>query len=143
MHITQQNSERKPDYWGTEALKEWLLESHLERRLGPFVALPAREALRRLTTHLVGKGAIVVGQAGNTVTFSYKKDPNWFIFFFLLLIGIIPGLLYGIAASGEVRFSITATPVPQEGGCRLLFGGEHATYAGYREFMRWVDKHQR
>lgn len=163
MHTSQQHTtEQGPDYWGIEALKEWWSgeapqqqysqhhpqhhpQHHLDRstELGSFVSLPADEALGLLTVHLVGKGAIVLGQAGNTVTFSYKKDPNWLIFLFLLALGLLPGLLYGIAASGEVRFSITATPVPQEGGCRLLFGGEPASHAGYREFMRWVDKHQR
>jgi len=52
----------------------------------------------------------------------------------LLLLFLLPGILYWMAASRDVNFSITATPA--DGGCRLLFGGEYG--AGFNEFRHWV-----
>jgi hypothetical protein len=118
---------------GEEAGKTYR-EQKIVRELGPLVGLRAQGALDQAVRRLTREGATVTGRTGNTVSFTYRAGPNVLILLFLLLLLVIPAIIYGIAASHDVHFTVTATPAP--GGCRLLFGGEYG--AGYNAFQRWL-----
>ena len=118
---------------GEEAGKTYR-ERKIERELGPLVGLSAQDALEQAVRRLTREGATVTARTGNTVSFTYRAGPNVLILLFLLLLFVIPAIIYAIAASRDVHFTVTATPAP--GGCRLLFGGEYG--AGYNAFQRWL-----
>jgi len=118
---------------GEEAGKTYR-ERKIERELGPLVGLSAQDALEQAVRRLTREGATVTARTGNTVSFTYRAGPNILILLFLLLLFVIPAVIYAIAASRDVHFTVTATPAP--GGCRLLFGGEYG--AGYNAFCRWL-----
>jgi len=89
---------------------------------GTLVGLTPKDALDQAVAHMTREGASVNCRTENSVSFTYRRGPNPLLLIFLLLLLLLPGILYCMAASRNVNFSITATRA--EGGCRLLFGGE-------------------
>jgi hypothetical protein len=62
------------------------------------------------------RGWTTTAQTGQTISFTKSQAPGCLITFFLLLFGIIPGLLYWIAAKRTLAVSVTAQPGGQAGG---------------------------
>lgn len=56
------------------------------------------------------RGWATTAQSGQTISFSRTQAPGCLITAFLLLFGIIPGLLYWIAAKRTLTISVTAQP---------------------------------
>jgi len=90
--------------------------------------------MERLVDNLTRKGASVTGRTEDSVSFTYYKGPNGLLLLVLLLLLFLPGIVYWVASSRNVGFTVTVKPVP--GGCRLRFGGE--SRAGYDEYRHWL-----
>lgn len=110
-------------------------ERRREGQFGPLVGLTCEEALDELGRHFTQLGARITDRSKHHIACSYRKGPEAFVLLVLLLLFILPAILYWMAASRDVHFTITATP--DVGGCRLLFGGERS--AVYEEFLAWVE----
>jgi Short C-terminal domain len=107
---------------------------NLLQRQPPLVGLSSKAALDDAVSHMARIGANVTARTETSVSFAYRKGPNPLYLIPLLLLLLLPGILYWMAASRNVNFTITATP--ETGGCRVLFNGEYG--AGYGEYQRWL-----
>lgn len=65
------------------------------------------------------RGWTTTSQTPRSISFSKTQAPGCLITFFLLLFGIIPGLLYWIAAKRTLTVSVTAQPVPRSTGAQV------------------------
>ncbi len=61
------------------------------------------------------RGWVTTSQSPQSISFSKQQAPGCLITFFLLLFGIIPGLLFWIAAKRTLTVSVTAQPRGQAG----------------------------
>ena len=103
---------------------------------GNLVGLTPHEALDQAVAYMTRERASVTSRTENSVTFTYRKEPNVGILIILLLFFLLPGIIYWMAASRDTNFTITASPA--EGGCRLLIGGEDAAGDGHYFFKKLV-----
>lgn len=101
---------------------------------GTFEATPD-EILSELMAHMSSHRYSLDGGFGSTVTFSHRIGPNPLIGIFLLLLGIIPGVLYFMLAGSSMHCGATAFKT--DVGTRVTING--SDIEGMREITRYLD----
>lgn len=101
---------------------------------GTFDATPD-EILSGLMAHMTSHGFSVDSGFGTTVNFSYRVPPNPLVGLFLLLLGIIPGILYFMLAGSSMHCGATAFRTDE--GTRITINGPDIE--GMREMTRYLD----
>lgn len=92
------------------------------------------QVLDLAASHMVGRGYAIESRQPNSLTFSHREEPNVPLGCFLLLLGLVPGVLYFLLAGGDRRTTLLAT---EEGeGCRVYVSGDAGR--GQQELREWV-----
>ncbi len=101
---------------------------------GIFVATPD-EILSGLMAHMTSRGYSLDSGFGTTVKFSHRIPPNPLVGIFLLLLGIIPGVLYFLLAGSTMHCGATAYRTDE--GTRVTVNGPDIE--GMREITHYLD----
>ncbi len=101
---------------------------------GTFDAKPD-EILSGLMAHMTSRGYSLDSGFGTTVKFSHRIPPNPLVGLFLLLLGIIPGILYFMLAGSSMHCGATAFRTDE--GTRITINGPDIE--GMREITRYLD----
>ncbi len=101
---------------------------------GIFAATPD-EILSGLMAHMTSRGYSLDSGFGTTVKFSHRIPPNPLVGLFLLLLGIIPGVLYFLLAGSTMHCGATAFRTDK--GTRITVNGPDIE--GMREITRYLD----
>jgi hypothetical protein len=92
------------------------------------------QLLDQASTYMASRGFIIEQRLGNTMNFSFHEGPNAFLGCFLLLLGLVPGILYFVLAEGDLRVTLL---VNEEGeGARVYVSGDGG--APLAELRSWV-----
>jgi hypothetical protein len=92
------------------------------------------QALDLVVPHMVSRGYVLESHQGNSATFSYHEEPSTAVGIFLLLFGLLPGLLYFLLAGRDRRTTLLATE--EADGCRLYISGDAGP--AQQELHDWV-----
>jgi hypothetical protein len=92
------------------------------------------QLLEQAALYMADRGFIIEQRLGNIINFAFHKGPEMFLGCFLLLLGLVPGLLYFLLAGGDRR----ATLLVSEGGegSRVYVSGDKG--APLDELRNWV-----
>ena len=92
------------------------------------------QVLDLAASYMVSRGYAIESRQANSLTFSHREEPNFPLGCFLLLLGLVPGVLYFLLAGGDRRTTLLAT---EEGeGCRVYVSGDAGR--GQQELRDWV-----
>lgn len=104
-------------------------------RAGLMLAHPPTECIRTVTGYMVQRGFAITYRDDTTATFTRPKKPNTDLGCFLLLLGLVPGLLY----FGLYKGTLTTTVTVLRSGARrthlMISGDDERTQA---DIIRWV-----
>jgi hypothetical protein len=93
------------------------------------------QLLDQAATYMASRGFIIEQRIGNTINFSFHEGPEVFLGCFLLLLGIVPGVLYFVLAGGNRRITVLAN---EEGeGTRVFVSGDSKAPPLY-QLRDWV-----
>jgi len=109
------------------------VERSATRERGPLIPLGTQEALNSASSHMTRKGFTIASRSDASVTFSNRREPSSGIGCFLLLLGILPGVVYLALAGRQVRSTLVV--IPEGAYCRAQIGGE--SDSGYRHLRKW------
>src|SRR3954468_4831183 len=86
------------------------------------VSASADTIVGAIAEDVIERGAVLTHRAPTTVTITRYKGPEWLFGCFLLLFGIIPGLLYFLFA-GKTRTTYVSAS-PSDVGSRIVISGD-------------------
>jgi len=102
-----------------------------------FLDQSPQESLDVVTGYLVQEGVAVAYRGETTATFTRPKKADTGLGCFLLLLGLIPGLLYFGLFKGT--YTTTVTALRQSNGTQLILSGDDT--ATQRKLIQWSREH--
>ena len=111
--------------------------SHYDPARGLLLSSSPKECIRRATAHMAEQGYSVAHAGDTTATYTRPKKPDTATGIFLLLFGLIPGLLYFGLFRGTATSTLVAVP-DDDDETRLIFSGDDVT--AQRELFRWAHE---
>jgi hypothetical protein len=94
----------------------WAVYNGRSGSIGTVANRSPRDVVLAAVHNFTSRGWITTTQSEQSVTFSKSQTPSCLVTFFLLIFGIIPGLLYWIAAKRTLTVSVMARPANEQSG---------------------------
>jgi hypothetical protein len=92
------------------------------------------QLLEQAATYMASRGFAIESRLANSINFSFHEGPEVFLGCFLLLLGLVPGILYLALAGGDRRVTLL---VNEDGeGTRVFVSGDIG--APLNELREWV-----
>jgi hypothetical protein len=98
------------------ALIYWAIRSGRSGAIGARVGRPPRDVVQAAIQTFTARGWTTTSRSGRNVTFTRSQSPGCGIVLVLFLFGIIPGLIYWVAAKRSLVVSVLADNVAGQPG---------------------------
>ena len=99
------------------------------------VSVSPQQAIEGAMMRMTSQGYSVEATYEGSVTFARTEGPSIIVGLFLLVLGIVPGLIYFLIPRSPKHTTLVVAEV--DGGSRLTLGGDDIN--GQRTLREWMD----